>query len=29
MKHDTGFIIATEIDEKFLDVESHSLMSVN
>jgi len=27
-KYGTGFIIALEIDEKFLDVESHSLMLV-
>jgi len=29
MKYGTGFIIALEVDEKFLDVESHSLMLVN
>jgi len=28
-KYGTGFIIALDVDEKFLDVESHSLMLVN
>jgi len=28
IKYDTGFIIALVADEKFLDVESHSLMLV-
>jgi len=27
-KHGTGFSIALEVDEKSLDVESHSLMLV-
>ena len=29
IKYGTGFIIALEVDEKFLDVESHSLMLVS
>jgi len=29
MKYGTGFIIALDVDEKFLDMESHSLMFVN
>jgi len=29
IEHGTGFIIALEVDEKLLDVESHSLMLVN
>jgi len=28
IKYATGFIIALKVDEKFLDVESHLLMSV-
>jgi len=27
IKHATGFIIVSEVDEKFLDVESYSLIS--
>jgi len=29
IKYTTGFIIALAVDEKFLDVESYSLMIVN
>jgi len=29
IKYVTGFIIALEVDKKFLDVESHSLILVN
>jgi len=29
IKFGTGFTITLEVDEKFLDVESHSLMLVN
>jgi len=29
IKYGSGFIITLEVDEKFLDVESHSLMLVN
>jgi len=29
IKHGTGVIIALEIDERFLDVELHSLMLIN
>jgi len=29
IKYGTGFIIALVVDEKFLDVESHSLMLAN
>jgi len=29
IKYGTGFTITLKVDEKFLDVESHSLMLVN